>query len=610
MSEGNHLHMATSESMVLACTDFNRKTVDKALNLTVKGYVDLEDEEEAAMVKVFLASLGGKMWESLEVYSLVNDFEQTIFKSEAASLNGSVESEDHTEEVDEMQDVFDCDDDQLEIKNGELMLAEENICHETIGQMSEADEKEEEMDTVLDEATGNMVVKSLKCPLCGKACPRKLTNLKVHLAIVHFKQEIRDLAGSNKESGDGVMCHLCGLRTRKLSKKRKVNLELLSHVGLRHKYLDMVMPDDLKQRLNRHILKALPNTNVGDLFQLEDAAGDFPTCPLCDRIFAFFTDLQRHVATRHFGSRVLEHCEDPDYKHCHLCLKSMGNENSTKWTLKDMMALHLAMQHGYLEKYMDEDLKKKMDAMSKIHTKVRWRPRMEEAAKRRRTAKLTVKTNLRCPMCQANFDNYKSLMGHLSKAHYKKDILSEAKVTEAVIQSQKCHLCQRQLKSNWKKRCEKVNALNRHLAHSHKILDKVMPEEVKRQVNQHLQEAIPAISEKNLVANSRAEEDIGQKCLMDCDKRFRTISAFKTHMIHVHFSADILALGNVTDVTVCNICHSKLRRTTPSESARRYEMARHLALRHDFLAKVVGKRDLKDTWLRAMEHIKKLNEKR
>ncbi len=605
-----------SDQVVILCPDIDVKSINAVLKLSITGLVNFEDGlNEAREIQEMLACLGATDADiSSDKFCVVNA--QDNQEREETSIHGAENAAPPDKALVQHKHLTHGDDSDCDMKSDIEEMEVMSACNDDdyIEQLSEEEEedeyenegeiKEEEPESTLDPVTGALLVKDLKCPMCSRAF-RFIDRLKSHMANCHWKDDIMNLAGTNAND-IGTICHLCGKTWAPIKKLSKNKARFFTHIAFGHRYLDEAIPNAMKTKLNEDILKARPKMCKRALFiSGSPDESDSPSCPLCNCRFTTLLGLKFHLIQSHLKSEILQTSGVTDCKRCRFCLKVLGNEK-TENERRSAMAFHVATIHGYLEKVMDQDLKQKFDELKKMPFKVRidqrnrkTKPKQDEVSRKGKEYNISLK----CPLCSRVFQSYKNLTEHFCRVHYRKDVLRYAKTSDKAIDEAQCNICGKQLKKDVKKRNIKAVNLSNHLALHHKLIDKVVPEEVKKQFNRTLLQAIPNIKKTWLFVTNDTVIS-GQQCLL-CDKRFECKKKFKHHMIGVHFLSSIIDVSLITDLSICNLC-DKPGLKVESESNRRSNMARHLAVKHNFLTKVLEKEGLTDRYVEVMDNFKML----
>ncbi len=602
-----------ADQVVIICPDINVKAIDAALRLSINDLVNLDDDlDEARVIKETLACLGAAdgdiSSDKLCITNLQGDQEQ----EQTISGSEQIVPPDHDSQ-DKPEQPTCGDNSDYDLKSDIEEMDVISACNdsdytEQLSEEEEKEEQEEEPESTLDPVTGALLLKDLKCPMCSRAY-RSITLLKMHMAKCHLEDAIMKLAGTNT-SDVGTMCHLCGKNWAPLKSKSENQTKFFRHIALSHRYLDKVLSDTMRTKFNEDILKARPQVYKRTLFVSPQHGPEGPSCPLCNKCFTGVMGLRVHLILSHFMTEILETSGVTDYKRCYLCLRALGNRNTEKKRQRSVMALHVATKHGYLEKVMDRDLKQKWKQLKKMPLKERvdLKRRRDPQSKGEISRKgKEYNISLKCPLCSRVFHSHTSLTLHFCSMHYKKDVLRYAKTSDKAIEDAQCNICGKQLKKDVKKRSVKAAHLSKHLAMYHKLIDKVVPEKVKKQFNRTLLQAIPNIKKTWLFVTSDTVIS-GQQCLL-CEKRFEDKRIFKDHMISVHFLSSIIDVSQITDINICNIC-DKPAIKGESEIGRRFCMVRHLALKHNFLTKVLEKEGLTERWVEVMDNFKSLTQNR
>ncbi len=599
-----------TDQVVIICPDIDVKSINAVLSLSINGLVNLEDgASEAQVVKETLACLGAagadissnKLCISdphgrqVQKPTTINGLEKTsgldkdIQAQHEQPTLGCKSDSDMKSDIEEMEVMSACNDDDYTEQ-----LSEEE--HENEGEI-----KEEEPESTLDPVTGALIVKNLKCAMCPRAF-RSIDRLKSHMARCHFKDAIMKMAGTDANEV-GTMCHLCGKTWAPIKSLTKSKTKFFTHIAFGHRYLDKVLPNAVRTKLNEDILKVRPRMFKRALFVSPQHEPDGPSCPICNYNFSFLTDLRRHLIKSHFKSEILEISRVTDYKRCRLCLKTLSNGNTDN-ERQSIMALHIGTIHNYLEKVMDKDMNQKWNKLKKMPFKVRVdlrkrkdAQRQDEVSRKEKESNISIK----CPLCSNIFRHQRNFTDHFCGVHYRKDVLKYAKISDKAIDNAQCNICGKQFKKDVKKRVVKVMAMSSHLALQHKIINVVVPEEVQKQFNQSLLQAIPNIKKTWLFVTSDTVIS-GQQCLL-CDKRFECKRKFKDHMIGVHFLSSIMDISQIPDLNICNVC-DKPATKVERERDLKFNMVRHLAVKHNFLTKVLEKEGLTGRWVEVMDNFK------
>ncbi len=88
------------------------------------------------------------------------------------------------------------------------------------------------------------------CPLCPRRCT-SMYLIESHLAVSHYKEEIFKTAGLvNRDSTQCPQCHMQLVPSQKNCTPNN-EWHLARHLGMAHGYLDMVIPDEVKAKLEK-----------------------------------------------------------------------------------------------------------------------------------------------------------------------------------------------------------------------------------------------------------------------------------------------------------------------------------------------------------------------
>ncbi len=205
-----------------------------------------------------------------------------------------------------------------------------------------------------------------KCPLCHLPHDKSYL-LRIHLARSHFKQELlkeaRIKEGARK-------CTLCGDSIGKAGmQKSMLVIYMAKHVGIKHKYLDKVLPDDIKQKLedteiscDKRIMQPI---STEKLAVCNEGSNTMLHCPLCPSRFKVTTKadpLRKHLAICHFKNEVFSHAGVTDIMSCPLCeYKHVKSDSKSIGNDKNRMVKHVGLTHRYLDKVMPVELRMKLN---------------------------------------------------------------------------------------------------------------------------------------------------------------------------------------------------------------------------------------------------------
>ncbi len=560
---------SSADPVVLLCPGIDVTSVEMALELSLKGETNHNRREVTSEIKQTLTSLG--VSGEIVTEELIHQKQEGV-KTEAVSDESDMDSSSDYEEDSKSDKDYEYEEG---FDNGEM----------TIGHSWS--EEMEEMESTLDESTGQMKILKLKCPLC----PRRhvdFAKFKWHLSLSHFQDEVSELASFDRNFA-GSMCHLCGKDYPKSSKWEV----LFCHISIQHKYLDQVMPEQMKRKLNQYILKARPKAFKRGLFQVEGEEEVGPPCPLCDMVFDQFIKLKRHMINKHYKADILKACKPTDFRRCPYCNQPMGHDKMTKSHLECHMVIHIGSKHGLLEETMNSDLKKKWQLLKEKY---------DHKKPVHGIDKVEASKGFTCPLCQKNYANYRILWFHLCNCHYRNEILRRGGATNEIILNCKCHLCGQELTKNAKKRCTKANSLAVHLGSKHNFFEMVLPDDVKQQVNEQKLRIEPNMDKARLLPMSHTKKP-GQTCLL-CDRNCGSVTKFNDHLIQYHYKQDIIRHKFVDDFKRCPVCLKLLSRENHKLTIQQSILAKHLGTTHKFLQEVMAP-DVKQRWINAVEEFKK-----
>ncbi len=196
------------------------------------------------------------------------------------------------------------------------------------------------------------------CPICNNESFGTLGYLRRHLCRTHFKDEILKAANGRTECG---VCEKFA-QTNHLS-------HYADHLGT-HGYLDLVLPDDIKEALA--VIESHPNgqadTNQDQTAKIKtvkkqakrdlvhNSMQPFP-CPLCSTGYNTMSSLRSHIAVKHYYKEIFSAAGVVDVKsnQCPQCEKQLTRSKShdIAWH----MARHLGVTHDYLNKVIPDKYK-------------------------------------------------------------------------------------------------------------------------------------------------------------------------------------------------------------------------------------------------------------
>ncbi len=269
------------------------------------------------------------------------------------------------------------------------------------------------------------------CPLCGIFFGTK-SNVKVHLARVHFKDEILKMANI---SNNCKRCPEC-----RLSKKSYKSYEIVSHLGSdKHGYLDKILPDSIKNALtamNNKQSKISKTETIMETSKSVERGGD---------------------VTANESENESESGPGKPKK---------GAQESHKPVSSGSTKSHL---HIVLPANIQEDLDETKQNNLEIDDVMRYEKANIvhlKSSKKEKNDKLTKSASLlSCPSCPLKYDRRSHLFAHLATSHYRKMVFAEANVPcIPQIVSKECPLCHKT-----------VGYMSRHLGVTHGYLRKVMP---------------------------------------------------------------------------------------------------------------------------------------
>ncbi len=311
--------------------------------------------------------------------------------------------------------------------------------------------------------------------------------------------------------------------------------------------------------------------------ELEDGL----TCPLCPKKLPFFRCLNQHLTTSHYRSEILKSNGVTDLRKCPVCLTPLSSDMTPKPSQESTIAFHIGMQHGYLEKVMHKDVKKSWMPLKEKHDEEQSQKKLKRQDELKQSQ---TKGSMVCPICGRELPSFSVLKNHICMVHFKRELMRLGGVSGGVPPDHKCDMCGRA----WSKSIRKESARNVrfvvHLGGHHRFLEKVMPDEIKQQINDQLSKRGPTFKAKKLPLSKSKNE--GQTCLL-CHKIFQDAKSYSTHVTTVHFATDILAVKDQTDFRRCNVCQKPLGSDSSTTFSLRHTMLIHLALKHDFLLQVM-----------------------
>ncbi len=218
---------------------------------------------------------------------------------------------------------------------------------------------------------------SIVCPLCEQSFSSAIS-LKSHLANRHFQNELLDLAGLSSLN----KCPLCP----KQIKNTKDKTQIAAHIALKHKYIDRVMPVEMKTELNRQLASKFPQSALFDAPKLkfnqmarDSVAKDHDYCQqsksggyrhidcmLCEAAFDDLYVFREHLILVHFKVEILKRSGATDARKCNLCSKTSDSVKLTKTQLITCMAAHLGNVHKLLEEVMPEDARQRLKEITQL----------------------------------------------------------------------------------------------------------------------------------------------------------------------------------------------------------------------------------------------------
>ncbi len=343
----------------------------------------------------------------------------------------------------------------------------------------------------------------------GRTCCSDFTSgpleLRFHLASAHYAEKLVSLYGEANKP-----CKQCQAGSEHGTSVAKDTTGIVFHMISSH-------PCQVFQAMSKteaHWLQKCIRRDV----TFKDSGGQ--KCPMCDSFFRRPLLLKVHLSTVHYRDEILRSAKiGEDVIKCPDCGKSLGRKtmgNEDKPNVPGMLK-HLGMLHGYLDKVLPRSTRETLRAMertlsksgveNKNHSQVATKPtgcnlgtatsttdntspkqrkRLRRSSSRDLTSypsSPTPKSNdpVPCRHCHKKFDSAYLLKCHLSISHYKRAILQGANVTEAADGRAQCPLCSHVFRS---KKChhDTVRYLARHLGTMHGCLERVLPEQERKEL--------------------------------------------------------------------------------------------------------------------------------
>ncbi len=163
-----------------------------------------------------------------------------------------------------------------------------------------------------------------QCVFCPYIGYRSSQNIKQHLALCHFKNEILSKLGSS--------LHQCGFCSRSFPYKNKADT-MIVHLTSQHDFLRQLIP----QEQYKEMFESKPRLQ----------------CFLCSNIFINMHSLQYHLAQYHFLNKLCSMSGSSSYN-CGMCGKLFTNPGRAKSRVEHLMASHLGFKHGLLKQILSQ----------------------------------------------------------------------------------------------------------------------------------------------------------------------------------------------------------------------------------------------------------------
>ncbi len=415
----------------------------------------------------------------------------------------------------------------------------------------------------------------------AEACCNSFTNdpqqLRFHIANSHYKGDLIARYGVV-----GKPCNLCKLDRQIVAANDK---DIVLHIISTHpKTLYSLMPDCEAKLLSR-CLKGDMNTN--SMF-----VPDNYICPLCDLPRDTPNLLRVHLSVTHFSHQLLKAANnEADMTKCTICEQSIGKPSSRKSQshLRRLLASHIGCKHGYLEKVLPQDV---LSTLKEIEKKGKQKVMKLRDEKIQEHLVAFSKHSVKCPLCEQVFKSVISIKTHLAGQHFADEISRLAGLTDI----NQCPICGKKLllsRSN--------SGMAGHIGLVHKYLDKVMPMETKRELNNEFAKKFPQSAPFNiqeLGANTSESRNLDEvliasnkhiSCML-CEAKFHTINLLRHHLISVHFKVAVLKKAGTTDPRRCNLCGKNMggEKTDKWPSLLVCHMAIHIGNAHKMLEEVMA----------------------
>ncbi len=273
---------------------------------------------------------------------------------------------------------------------------------------------------------------------CCKKSMSSPQDLRFHIASAHYEDKLVARYGPVDEP-----CKLCHVDKQYFMEDRK---EVILHMVSSHP----------------HILYKLMDAKEAIL--LQNCFRNDYKCPVCNSFYGTFGQLKRHLGRTHYRDNILKMANGK--KECDVC-KTISKENQGHF------ADHLGVKHGYLDRVLPDSVKaalKKMESVKVVRIPV---------IKKQEEVIDYSKQPFACPLCPSRCSKMNFLKCHIALKHYRKEIFSLAGVVN--VKSDKCPHCDKKLAINKSNPCNDNGwQMARHLGLTHGYLSRVMPEEIRK----------------------------------------------------------------------------------------------------------------------------------
>ncbi len=540
--------------------------------LFVRGEADLSSEEDVDEAKSVLAMLGL----SESDYSVTENGNLTF-------IDVGVVKEEVVDEPligDESQRVDD------ENADEEMDVDEDSFHFVEVGQEEVPDENLEDADATgpsLDQAgirklrfsqvhtakckndASQLQISAdeIKCILCNDSCSTYY-NYIVHLSKKHYRQQLLELFKSKNN------CPICDKVVVATGNTSLQTMKLL-HLGSAHDHVLNVADKAVKDHLDQ--FRAFGQDYKTDTPAWHKCKAYFTKLksliqPCCHDNLNDPQELRYHLAVEHYLSELVSAFGTLGSP-CQLCrVGSQVVANSKK-----DVALHMIISHSKILYDLMPDTGAKM-----LYCSLKKDMNIKTSS---------IAKGYKCPLCNLCHDKSCHLRIHMATTHFKHELLREANIQE---RSTKCTLCEESIGEDDMSIVMWVIDMAKHLGIKHKYLDRVLPADVKQQ----LEDIENGCTKKIRESKATEVDDNSSKVVMDCPlcpRSFKVSSKsdpLKTHLANTHFQQEVFDFAGVTDILSCPLCEYKhVKNDSKSIGNDKIRMVKHVGLKHRCLDKVM-----------------------